>query len=769
MKRISILLLTCMLLCVTVEAQRVSINWGEAVCQSGSGIFCFKKDQISKNSYWYVSENKKRFIVTLDSNNFKISSKRIIFPQVNGIDLNNVDIHISTHCFRSKIILFITYQHDELTQYYIAEALYDGTVIKPPFLVAETERESVFSHKSFLLSPDSSKILIGIFNDKQKATGKNKSLFRVFTSDLNLVYSKDYESPNTNVRTDDDNNVFIDNQSRIFFIEKYKYSTELYKRSIFILDTPTDRLKEIVLDSLNNKAVKSILLSSNSNGLLTLSGFYNNIENVDDDLYSGVFYGTIDYDETLKIKTTLLENVEKLNFNSSVKVLKSIFYVTKKEGGIILFSEQFSNSNTSCYGNILIININPNGDTLYCRSLLKRQLPVFDYALASYFPIYFENDKTLSLIYYDIKQNIIPTNEEKEFFIRLSKAIPVLVEIDSVGTIQKKALAGLSIPAVKLLPLYMRRVTENEFLIIGLQGYDIRAGSLKLFPNEKNIVFIKDVLPPYKRDTSVANRFIGIGIRKVGIGFGNSHYYSGIRLNVIDKNVKIVNGLNLCLVKTKPGTNNGLSLGLLAANDITQNGISFGLFSNSGRNRNGIAMSPFYSGANKINGIATSGLYIQGDYINGIALSGLYTGAKKKMNGAAFSFLAIASEKLNGFSASTLISTDTTRGVSFAFINFCNHFKGFSCSTHGILSLKSHKNSKFEGLAIAFGAVFFEEIKGVTVCGASISKRQKGLSIGLYNHTKNLKGIQFGLLNYAANNPRMLRYLPIINMHLRRI
>ena len=46
------------------------------------------------------------------------------------------------------------------------------------------------------------------------------------------------------------------------------------------------------------------------------------------------------------------------------------------------------------------------------------------------------------------------------------------------------------------------------------------------------------------------------------------------------------------------------------------------------------------------------------------------------------------------------------------------------------------------------------------------NQRFTGLSIGLVNYSAQLKGVQLGLLNYAGNNPRWLRLLPLINIHL---
>ncbi|QDV05872.1 hypothetical protein Poly30_13750 [Planctomycetes bacterium Poly30] len=44
-----------------------------------------------------------------------------------------------------------------------------------------------------------------------------------------------------------------------------------------------------------------------------------------------------------------------------------------------------------------------------------------------------------------------------------------------------------------------------------------------------------------------------------------------------------------------------------------------------------------------------------------------------------------------------------------------------------------------------------------------ISGKQTGLSVGLFNHAAELNGVQIGLLNHVADNPRWLRWLPVVN------
>ena len=55
-------------------------------------------------------------------------------------------------------------------------------------------------------------------------------------------------------------------------------------------------------------------------------------------------------------------------------------------------------------------------------------------------------------------------------------------------------------------------------------------------------------------------------------------------------------------------------------------------------------------------------------------------------------------------------------------------------------------------------------VKGVSVSAFNhIKGQQYGLSIGLLNYAWEAHGLQIGVLNYAGNNPKGLRWLPILN------
>lgn len=72
-----------------------------------------------------------------------------------------------------------------------------------------------------------------------------------------------------------------------------------------------------------------------------------------------------------------------------------------------------------------------------------------------------------------------------------------------------------------------------------------------------------------------------------------------------------------------------------------------------------------------------------------------------------------------------------------------------------------------KGLALAGGHFGCQTLDGMaTGLYCRVGERQSGVTIGLLNTARRLDGLQIGLLNHAGNNPPMLRWLPILNLHI---
>lgn len=270
------------------------------------------------------------------------------------------------------------------------------------------------------------------------------------------------------------------------------------------------------------------------------------------------------------------------------------------------------------------------------------------------------------------------------------------------------------------------------------------------------VLAISTALNAGSQDTLTHYRALNIPARKFGISIGNSYEFSGIRLNYADKNVRIVNGLNLTLwhknYPNKYPEVNGISIGVWHTGTRMQL-LNLGILGIIGTERvNGLTVGGLGSAAAISNGILAGGLITGGGKINGISLSGILTVQEKPentINGLVLSGLFIYSMgSIRGISISGAgISTGNSSGLTIApAIIFCRE--------------------NFNGIGMSAGYMRIRNCNGITVSSISSTNRMNGVSIAIINITKELHGIQLGAINYAGNNKRGLKILPVANMHL---
>ncbi|MBP9079969.1 MAG: hypothetical protein KBF80_06935 [Flavobacteriales bacterium] len=175
--------------------------------------------------------------------------------------------------------------------------------------------------------------------------------------------------------------------------------------------------------------------------------------------------------------------------------------------------------------------------------------------------------------------------------------------------------------------------------------------------------------------------------------------------------------------------------GICFGNSSNYNGLRFNLLDNETERINGINIS-FLAMTEKTNGVQIGGLAAHTTRINGLSLAPVWQN----------------SEKSNGLGVSFGIDSDTLNGV----------FAGFAVAPPNA----NIDNRVINGLAMGV-FVGAEKVRGMAIGLFHIySKKQVGLSVSAINRTDDLRGLQIGLLNYAGNNPKLLRWLPLINFHV---
>lgn len=314
---------------------------------------------------------------------------------------------------------------------------------------------------------------------------------------------------------------------------------------------------------------------------------------------------------------------------------------------------------------------------------------------------------------------------------------------------------------------------------------------------------------------------IDIPTSRYGVSIGNSKTFTGVRLNWKDQNVQRINGLNVTLwpsennagaeyngisvgAMPKGGRMNGVNFGIVgSAADEVMNGISFGfvgagaggqlngisiggLASGAGEDISGIAVGGLASGCGRdMAGIAFGGLAVgSGRDVKGLAFGGLGAGSGRSMKGLAMAGLGVGvGEDFTGIALSGLGvgAGQNFTGAGFALIGMgCgNRLTGIGVGGFGVgaptvkgitLAGFATGGNHITGISLAGGMVKVNEggqFKGLSVSAFNWNKgNQIGIALGILNYAVELNGLQLGLLNIAKNNPRWLRVLPLLNVHL---
>ncbi|MFT5052211.1 MAG: hypothetical protein ACI8QZ_003643 [Chlamydiales bacterium] len=166
-------------------------------------------------------------------------------------------------------------------------------------------------------------------------------------------------------------------------------------------------------------------------------------------------------------------------------------------------------------------------------------------------------------------------------------------------------------------------------------------------------------------------------------------------------------------------------------------------------------------------GVNIAGLaVITGGQMEGISLAGLATVAEGGLRGIGVSGLATQfGDELNGIGIGGL-------AVASGDLKFRNLLPdgapdGDRHSRASGIMLAGYRvqANSISGLAVAGLVTRSHDMNGLAVAAYNgVSGRQTGMSIGLFNYASELRGIQIGLLNHVGDNPKWLRWLPLINM-----
>jgi hypothetical protein len=166
---------------------------------------------------------------------------------------------------------------------------------------------------------------------------------------------------------------------------------------------------------------------------------------------------------------------------------------------------------------------------------------------------------------------------------------------------------------------------------------------------------------------SAQNKSFCIGANHCGLNIGNPVNSIGLKLNLFDKNIQSLSGVNLALSCSTDNTK-GFSIGVFSVNSI---------------NYYGLAVGGFFAGSEStFNGIGIAGLSVIADTMNDVFFS-IYGNTKwnhtliKELNGISVGFMAgINCETINGLAIGALNYSMHQKGVTIGIANYTENLNG---------------------------------------------------------------------------------------------
>jgi hypothetical protein len=323
---------------------------------------------------------------------------------------------------------------------------------------------------------------------------------------------------------------------------------------------------------------------------------------------------------------------------------------------------------------------------------------------------------------------------------------------------------------------------------------------------------------------------LDLAVSGYGLSIGNSTRFTGIRINAVDRQVEEINGLNLTLWNPRENPDavyNGITLGVIGTKARRIHGIALsGIGVNAREHLMGIGAGTLGVGAGSLTGVAAGLVTVDiKARTRGIAIAGIWTGDCQQLDGMAISVGAAKAKNVRGVAIGLFAGGEQSlMGLSLGLAGFfSSRFRGVGIGglggggeeLQGVFAAGLGVGARsLDGIALTSGGIGGETLDGIMVAGLGlgatghargvaiggllvfapevtglmagainglyidridledflhfkmVNERFTGLSIGLVNYTAQLKGVQLGLFNYAGNNPRWLRLLPLVNVHL---
>lgn len=517
-RRFTLLLPAILLFFITnLSAQDIDVEWGKErehakkgeitgiIGNDDNGYYAIR-DNAGKNSYTLIRYDMQHEIEFEREINITVAGQKGTWEGL--------------YLLKDNLVLFLSRadgKKDKNTLYSCIISK-DGKQEKPEEVdVINIKKKSNAGSFQIYLSEDKAKFLI-VHQEMYEKKGYEKFNYKMFTEKLELVWEKPMELPYKD-------NAFsvgrcrIDEEGNVFVLGTIEVAKKAVQYKMFAYYFKKDKLEEVDVNFAKAYAVSNLQFNY-INGSLVFVGFYKDSKKP---VLQGIIYTKINSKtlETEISKTSAFTKKDLAKFttekkaakakgvtptfvirdllvspNGDLKIVSEIYYVQVIQnqsasrganlGGLALSVNLNSNTYIYYYLNIMVVNIDNQGEIKWVCNVPKMQISKNDEGAYSSYILAYSNNK-MYFVYNDNPKNTSPkTKEAKRGSYRadtqkINKLAVTLATVDEEGRVNTEMFfKSKNEGKTALKPKLYARFRQDNILIHAVKGKTYKFGFLNI-------------------------------------------------------------------------------------------------------------------------------------------------------------------------------------------------------------------------------------------------------------------------------------------------
>ncbi|MBK9421575.1 MAG: hypothetical protein IPN44_11085 [Flavobacteriales bacterium] len=499
------------------RTDKAEVQWGPDMDFKTDGQFSYVMDDIGDAVFLRMSRKKEALVQRMDG--LKVSYQKPMELEMDKDDLTSE----GTVFTKDNVIVFSSMFDKKAGINQLYASTYDQAgfgQLKRFEKVASISAEKSKNNGGFSVysSPDRSKVLVGLYppNDKDK-DAKTSFELRVYDADMQQLWAQQFTLPYEDglfsiesLRLDNDGSVLMLGTKSAEKREGRALKREgkpsyVYHLLTFKQDSPVPDDHAIVVA---DKFLQDLQLGLGKTGDIICAGFFGNKGSFS---VRGTFFLRLDrttkqivhesYKEfsndfiteylTEKEAKKATKKADKKKEDLELYSFDMHDLIQREDGGVVLVAEQFryytvcytdSKGNQSCsthylYNDVIVVNIDPEGNIEWASKVPKRQHSVNDGGLYSGCAVEVKGDK-IYVIFNDSGENLFlkPGDKIKQFELTGKDALVVLALVNSDGSTKREALFSPERRDVILRPKDCVQLQNEKMFIYASRKKDYRFG-----------------------------------------------------------------------------------------------------------------------------------------------------------------------------------------------------------------------------------------------------------------------------------------------------